>query len=125
LNNVIFWDVTHCGSCKNRHFRGTYHVHHHILFLHSVLRSLVASNVVPSSSVLVTLMTGTIRSSETLVLTRATQPNIPEDGILHSHCHENCRLCPFGLNIQYVIHIRLQLDIWVMGMDRKKPSQYL
>jgi hypothetical protein len=26
--NVIFWDVTPCGSCKNRRFGGTYRLHH-------------------------------------------------------------------------------------------------
>jgi hypothetical protein len=26
--NAIFWDVTPCGSCKNRRFRGTYRFHH-------------------------------------------------------------------------------------------------
>jgi hypothetical protein len=23
MKNAVFWDVTSCGSCKNRHFGGT------------------------------------------------------------------------------------------------------
>jgi hypothetical protein len=37
-------------------------------------------------------MTEVIRSSGTLVLTKAAGYNIPEDGILHIHCCENSNL---------------------------------
>jgi hypothetical protein len=49
----------------------------------SVRRLLVTANVVPSSPILVTMMMQALRSSETSVLTRSSQQNIPEDGILH------------------------------------------
>jgi hypothetical protein len=48
-------------------------------------------DVVPSSLILVTLMMDAIHSSETSVLTRSTWLNIPEDGIFHSHHHENLK----------------------------------
>jgi hypothetical protein len=64
MKNAVFWDF---------------------VFLLSVRRLLVMDNVVPSSPILVTLMMEALSSTETLVLTRSTRRNVPEDGILHSY----------------------------------------
>jgi hypothetical protein len=104
MRNAVFWDVTPCGSCKNRLFGGKYRLHHciripyniitvyyHIVFLRSVGRLIVTANIVPSSPILVTLMMEALSSSEMSVLTRAIQRYNPEDDILHSRRHENLK----------------------------------
>jgi hypothetical protein len=58
---------------------------------------LVSASIVPSSQFLVTLMMEAIRSSETSVLTRATQRHIPEDVIRNSSRHENFKSSQFAI----------------------------
>jgi hypothetical protein len=73
LKNGVFWDVTPCGSSKNRRFGGTC-----LVFLRSVRRLLVTASVVPSSPIVVNLMREALSSSKTSVLSRITRRNIPE-----------------------------------------------
>jgi hypothetical protein len=70
MKNGFFWDVTLCGSRKNRRFGGTYR------------RLIVTASVVPISQILLTLMKEALSSSETSVLTRSTRCTIPNDAVL-------------------------------------------
>jgi hypothetical protein len=56
-----------------------------------VCRLLGIAKVVPGSPILVTLVMEAISFSETSVLKKAMLHNIPEDGILYSHCRENLK----------------------------------
>jgi hypothetical protein len=67
MKNAVSWDVTPCGSYKNRRFGGN------LVFLRSVRRLLVQANVVLSSPILFTVVTKAMLSSETSVLRRATR----------------------------------------------------
>jgi hypothetical protein len=49
------------------------------------------ASIVPSVTILVTLMMEAQFSSNTSVLKRASRRNIPEDGILHSHRRDNLK----------------------------------
>jgi hypothetical protein len=88
MKNAVFWDDTPCGSCKNRHFIGTFASIISLTRIGELGMLAVTSNrstlhsIVPSSPVFVALMIEAIHSTKMPILTRATWCTIPEDGIL-------------------------------------------
>jgi hypothetical protein len=80
-----------------------------ILCISSQLALVASYGYVPSSPILVTLMTEALSSSETSVLSRATWRNSPEDAILYSHRHGNLKsyIQPIALHIlgYLLVHI--------------------
>jgi hypothetical protein len=108
MKNAVFWDVTWCGSCNKRRFGGMYRLCNQVYkdqrgrnVNSRVFQLLVAAKAVPSSPILVTLMTEAIRSTETSVITRDKRRNIPEDAILRaSHCSLSLHFGPeYGSSI--------------------------
>jgi hypothetical protein len=92
------------------------------VYLRSVLQLLVTANVVPSSSILSTPMMEAIRSSETSVLTRATQRHTPEDGILHSYFCENLKTYRYIKYRQLYILPGINHEVFIASTGRCRDN---
>jgi hypothetical protein len=85
MKSAVFWDMTPCTSCVNRNFGGTYRLHLQGRKIHELKPPAHADSSLADFS---SLKMEVIYSSETLVHID-TWRHIPEDGILHSHRHDN------------------------------------
>jgi hypothetical protein len=91
----VFWDVTPCGSCKNKRIGINYRLHH------QGKKNQQARNNVSKQ---------TIHSYETSVITRVRRRHIPGDGTLHSQRRENFKSYTFFTDSHNKLLIFIQLD---------------
>jgi hypothetical protein len=85
---IIFWEMTPCGSYKNRLFGGTYRLSS-VPYESLPIQELTTSFCACSHSY--TLKMEAIRSSETSLLIRSTRRHLPEDDNHHSHRRGNLK----------------------------------
>jgi hypothetical protein len=93
-----------------------------LVFLRSLRQLLLATSVVPSSPIFVTLMKEALSSSETSFPTRVTRCNIPEDAILYSHRCENLK--SYLVNARYhLIHSLLSFRLMFNNASSRMYEQ--
>jgi hypothetical protein len=90
-----------------------------MLFLRSAVRLLVTAKIVPSSPILVTLMMEAMCSSETSVLTRAMQRNIPEENILNNKAYPSKI---YVITIEYRL-VKIQVSSTTHAMSHNISKQ--